>query len=349
MASIQKLANGNFKATVSLGRDANGKQIRKTITCDSEKECKRRAREIEQDYEDGKYININKIKFSKWADEWFSLNKSRLSPSTLQSYRIYIEKHFKPFFGNYKVSQINTIIVKRYIATKLEDLSSTTVRKHFYVLSAMLEDILKYKNPCHDIDPPPIADFKHHVVTDQEYKKIREFFRGRSYEIIILLGALCGMRRGEIFALKWDDIDYNNQTIRVDTALSISEADKGYIEKSTKSKNGIRTVVAPEEIFDLLKKRWKKQKKISDRIFPSRPDNFSSWFAECMESLGLNIRFHDLRHYHATWLYNNGIPDLFAAQRLGDDLNTIKTIYQHIAEDKATEINKEILKKIGTI
>ncbi|MBU3098345.1 MULTISPECIES: tyrosine-type recombinase/integrase [Clostridium] len=347
MASIRKMENGSFKATVSLGRDANNKQIRKTLYASTEKECKNKARVIEQEYEDGLYVDTKKMRFSKWAKEWLELRESRISPSTLQSYRIYINKHFEPYFGKYKISQITELMIKRYIAEKLKTLSSTTVRKHIYILSAILEDILKHKNPCKYIEIPEVAHYEYHIVSDDEYKTIREFFRGKSYEPIILLGALCGMRRGEIFALKWDDIDNKAQTIRIDQALCIS--DNGYVEKKTKSNNGFRTIAAPEEIFELLEIKRKKQKVIKERIFPSRPDSFSSWFAECMTKLKLDIRFHDLRHYHATWLYKNGIPDLFAAQRLGDDLQTIKKVYQHIGDDTAKKYNDEIIKKINTL
>lgn len=348
MASIKKMENGTFKAVICLGYDGNGKKLRKTLYDPSEKECKNKARVIEQEYQDGLYIDTKKMRFAKWADDWLKLRKDRISPSTLQSYNIYINKHFKPHFGNLKVSQISELMIKRYIAEKLKTLSSTTVRKHVYILSSILEDVLKHKNPCKYIEMPEVAHYEYHVVTDEEYKIIREFFRGKAYEPIILLGALCGMRRGEIFALKWDDIDEKAQTIRVDQALCISDED-GYVEKGTKSKNGFRTLAAPEEIFTLLEKKRKQQKIIKERIFPSRPDSFSSWFSECMTKLELNVRFHDLRHYHATWLYKNGIPDLFAAQRLGDDLNTIKRIYQHIGEDTAKKFNDEIIKKINTI
>jgi integrase len=68
-----------------------------------------------------------------------------------------------------------------------------------------------------------------------------------------------------------------------------------------------------------------------------------------MIELKLDIRFHDLRHYHATWLYKNGIPDLVAAQRLGDDLQTIKRIYQHIGDDTKKKFDDEIIKKINDI
>jgi integrase len=347
MANIKKMENDTFKATIYLGRDAKGKQIRKTLYATSEKECKNKARVIEQEYQDGLYIDTKKMRFTKWAEEWLELRKDRISPSTLQSYDIYINIHFKPHFGNLKISQINELMIKRYIAEKLKTLSSTTVRKHIYILSAILEDVLKHKNPCKYIEIPEVAHYEYHIVTDDEYKIIREFFRGKAYEPIILLGALCGMRRGEIFALKWDDIDEKAQTIRVDQAMCISK--EGYIEKKTKSNNGFRTIIAPDEIFNLLERKRKQQKVIKERIFPSRPDSFSSWFSVCMTKLNLDIRFHDLRHYHATWLYKNGIPDLFAAQRLGDDLNTIKRIYQHIGEDTTKKYNDEIIKRINTI
>jgi len=349
MASITKMENGSFKATISLGYDGNGKRIRRTLYASSEKECKNKAREIEQEHEDGLYIDVKKMRFSKWADDWIELKENRISPSTLQSYNIYINKHFKPYFGALKISQINELMIKRYIAEKLKTLSSTTVRKHIYILSAILEDILKHKNPCKYIEIPAVAHYEYHIVTDAEYKVIREFFRGKAYEPIILLGALCGMRRGEIFALKWNDINEEAQTLRIDQSMCISDKDKGYIEKGTKSENGFRTVAAPAEIFNLLERKRKQQKVIKERIFPSRPDSFSSWFAECMTELNLKIRFHDLRHYHTTWLYKNGIPDLFAAERLGDDLQTIKRIYQHIGNDTAKKLNDEIIKKINTL
>lgn len=355
MASIKRLTNGNYQATVFVGRDSNGKQIRKYLTRDSHREAVAAARELEQEISEGRFTNIKNIRFSKWADEWKDLNENRLSPSTWSSYDRYIEKYFKPTFGNLKLSQINDLIIKKYIAERLKTLSSTTVRKHIYVLSSILE-VMKYKNPCKNIEMPKVADYEYHIVTDEEYKKILGFFHGKSYEVIIMLAALCGMRRGEIFALKWEDIDYKNQTIRIQHAICLSKKN-GYVEKSTKSKNGIRTIVAPQEIFDLLKLRYKKLLKathkdehLKERIFASRPDTFSEWFSQCMKKkLKLNVRFHDLRHYHATWLYKNNIPDLFAAQRLGDNVQTIKKVYQHISSKTEKELNEKILNKMQSL
>jgi integrase len=170
-------------------------------------------------------------------EKWLELNKESLSPSTYASYLMYVDKHFKPYFKNLKLNQINEIHVKQYINDKLKDLSPTTVRKHFLILRRMLQDVLKHKNPAKDIKPPTKEDYKPHVLTDGEFKKIHDFFKGHKYEPIILLAAWCGLRRGEIFALKWDDIDWEKAILRIDEASCITK-EGNYIDKKPKSKNG---------------------------------------------------------------------------------------------------------------
>ena len=79
------------------------------------------------------------------------------------------------------------------------------------------------------------------------------------------------------------------------------------------------------------------------QIFNMRPDSYSSYWAAFVRNKKLpEIRFHDLRHYHASWLYARGIPDQYAAQRLGHDIRVLKTIYQHLGLDRQHEIDNNI-------
>ena len=346
MASIRKLANGKWEATVFIGREANNKQIRKYITRATKKECKAAAREMEQEIEDGRFVNIENVRLSTWMDKWLELNKARLSPSTYPSYKMYVEVHFKKYFGQLKLSQINEIHIRQYISDKLKaPLSPTTVRKHFFVLRKILQDVLKHKNPANDIAPPEKTDYTPHVLNSEEFEIIHSAVRGTRDETIVLLSGWCGLRRGEIFALKWDDIDWTKETIRIDEGRALTE--DGYIDKSPKSKKGLRVIAAPSYVIDLLDKRRKAQKKITERIFSIRPDHYSSYWAELVVKKNLpKIRFHDLRHYHATWLYDQGIPDQYAAQRLGHDIQVLKGIYQHLNVDRGKEIDDTIRKKL---
>ena len=81
---------------------------------------------------------------------------------------------------------------------------------------------------------------KPHVLTDTEMAKIHDHVRGTRDEPIILLAAWCGLRRGEIFALKWNDIDWNVGELTVDESYCIDE-DCKYLDKRPKSENGVRT------------------------------------------------------------------------------------------------------------
>jgi len=360
MASIKKRKNKNGKvtwhATIYAGRDANGKMIRRYVTRDTEKECKKAAREIEQELEENTYSNLGKYRFNAWLEKWLELNKARLSPSTYALYRTYEKNHFKPFFGKFKLNQITELHVKEFMNLKLETLSQSSVRRIMSCLKKVLEDALKQKSPAKDIKLPSEEKYTPTLLTDKQFQTIHNKVKGTRDEPIILLAAWCGLRRGEIFALKWNDIDWDKGIIRVDESYCLT--DNGvYMDKRPKSENGIREVVVPEYLLNLLDglrkeeigivtdEKKKEKENQEHRIFNMRPDSYSSYFAEFIRENNLpKIRFHDLRHYHASWLYAQGIPDHYAAQRLGHDIQILKSIYQHLGLDKKVEIDENIRK-----
>ena len=75
-----------------------------------------------------------------------------------------------------------------------------------------------------------------------------------------------------------------------------------------------------------------------------RPDSYTSYLSKLAETEKLpKIRLHFLRHYHATWLYENDVPDHLSAERLGHDIKVLKKIYQHLGVEKKKEINRKII------
>ena len=78
-------------------------------------------------------------------------------------------------------------------------------------------------------------------------------------------------------------------------------------------------------------------------MFDTRPDSFSTNFGEWIQSKKLpDVTFHALRHYHATYLYEQGIPDKYVADRLGHDIVVLKQIYQHIGVDSEKALDEKI-------
>lgn len=341
MNKIKKTKAGTFTTRVYLGLRPDGTQDFAHVTRSTEKECLKDALRLESDAKEGKISNYGEVKFSIWVDRWMAANKGRLSPSTYYNYRGYVSGHYKPYFGEKKLGKITLIDIQEFMAGKIKDkLSVTTVRKLVWVLHRVLDDALGERNPAKGIKMPETQDFKPHVITPGEFEQIWSAAKSTAPrdEIIILLAAWCGLRRGEIFALKWDDFDWENDYVRIDESRCISEG--GYVDKKTKSRAGMRRVAAPRYLMDLLSAYRKDEKSLGGYVFPGKPAAFSNHWVWLKNYHKLpDIRFHDLRHYHASWLYAQGIPDLYAAERMGHDPHVLKRIYQHLGLDKKGELD----------
>lgn len=346
MASIKKLKNGSFQATISVGRDNNNKQILKYITRQTERECKAAAREYEQQLYNKTMGNIPNMKVSTFMDKWVEIVSPSLASSTIRTYEQYITGHFKPYFGNIRLEQVTELFIRAYIAEKLKYLSPTTVRKHFFTLKKIFYDALKLRSPCRDITPPETNYFKPSVPTDKEFKQIWDCFKsyGMMFELTVLLAGWNGMRRGEIFALKPNDINFKEGDIRVDEAIAMAREGYSFEFKLPKSKNGIRTIATPDYAIKLLKKYIDKNEIANnDPLFTMKPDQFSTRFREIIQQNNLpKFRFHDLRHYHASFLYKNKIPDKYASVRLGHDIMVLKRMYQHLGLEEQSKLDKKV-------
>lgn len=389
---IRKTKSGSFEAAVYVGtsltevtKSGKPKKEYEWITAATERECRTLKRELETEIENRSHSSYGNWTFEAWCKKWMDVNfvdysqpnildklKPKYKPSTQKSYKMYIEYHFIPFFGTRKLKDIQEMHIKEYISKKTKDgLSSTTLAKHFYILSDLLYDALKIKSPCRDLKPPEIKKYKPLVLSEEAFNMFHDALTGTWDEIPLLLAAWCGMRQGEIFCLKWGDIDKENSEITIDENRAISEF--GYMDVDPKSERGFRTIPVSQQVINLIEARRLNQEKISPYIFPMRPDSYSGRFAKlidrhnkalkdiragkakrsdfiltghkrCVEfNLAKaplpDIRFHDLRHYHATILYKHGISDQYAADRLGHDISVLKKIYQHLEDStrKATD------------
>lgn len=343
MASFRKTPQGSYQATIYVGRDGD-KILREYLTRPTLKECKAAAREREQEIEDGNYTSVGNAKVITLIKEYIDLNRGRLAPSTVATYLLYLRAHYEPYFKNKKARDLQEIDIRKFMAHQLEALSVTTVRKHVSVLNKILEERMKNRNPGRFVKLPKKTRYVPRIPTDDEFLAIHEVFRGIGLreEIIVLLAGWCSLRRGEIFALKPDDVFKKRQMIRINECYAIDEF-YDYNDKDPKSANGFREVAVPKYLMDRLQEYMKSLGEIPDRLFPFRPDHWSTRFHEIIVAHGLApVRFHDLRHYHATWLWKNGIPDHKAAERLGDDIQTLKQVYQHLGLKESENMDDEI-------
>ena len=198
--------------------------------------------------------------------------------------------------------------------------------------------------------PPKYVEYVPNIYEMEQFNVLWQISKETYDRVPISLGAGLGLRRGEIFGLKWSDIDFDNNTVHIhNTKVRMS---KEYT-KGTKNESSERIVTAPRYVIDVLRD-YKKEKQvfnincyILDNI---KPDNYSKRFCNMLRKYKLPpTRLHDLRHYNATIMLDAGIPDKVAADRLGHkDTTMLKRVYQHTLKSmdlQASEILNDRLAK----
>lgn len=357
MASIRKRPNGKWQAAIYVGRDANGKQMFRYVTRDTYKECKAAAREIEQEVEEGKLVNIRNMRVIAWIKEWLDANEYSYSPATISLYNNYLKNHYQPYFNNLKLDQLTEIHITKFRNYLLGKMKPSSARRCFSALKKMLADALKDKSPAKGVKAPQPNDPDVEAPTPEDFAKIYSIVKGSYYELPTLIAGWMGYRRGEVLALRINDLDFETNRIRVDEAWTKTK-DGTYVIKAPKSKNGYRNEVAPGVLMEKLKEHVKKLRsgKVvplrddTTLLFNMRPDTFSTCFRRfLMRRNGPDYSFHELRHFHATWMFENDFPDLYAAKRMGQTLQVLKETYQHLGLKRETELDEKVAEIENTI
>ena len=201
------------------------------------------------------------------------------------------------------------------------------------------------ENPCHKAGSMGKKKAEEMIIwTPEEFEKFSQFIKNKMPNYVgfnILFWT--GIRIGELLALTLKDIDLRNKTISISKSYQRLEGeDVITAPKTTKSK---RVVTIPDSVVELLERYLKMLYKPSKtmRLFPYTKHLFENDLRIYSEKAGLKkIRIHDLRHSHASYLFNNGVDILTIAKRLGhENIETTLGIYAHtytLADEKLLKI-----------
>jgi integrase len=298
--------------------------------------------------------------YNIWDDKSKRKDKSKWELTTAQLYKMYIDVHYEPYFKEIKLIDIKPMTLDTFYNYKLNNednrknkMSINTVIKLNKFLKAafnyaVINGLIK-KNPTDNVILGKKEKYEPIIYDENQFLQLLEFVKDK-YDIVpIVLGAGMGFRRGEIFGLTWNDIDFINKTISINKTIVHFNQD---VEKSPKNITSNRVVTGPEYVFEVLSEYKNKIKPVNDKenILNISPSYYSHRFKWLLEKFSLpHIRLHDLRHYNAVVMMERGIPDKVAAERLGhSDVTTLRQVYQHVLkkmdEKAASEIN-EMFKK----
>lgn len=348
---IYKRKDGRYQCNVTI-KLIDGTTKRKPFYHRDKNELKKIVKKAE--YQAEQYIDDEGMSLGTFINEWFKMHQKKIAATTAEGYRINIDKHIIPALGKYKLSQLRLFILQEFINKKSINYKPKTLKQMKSILSRCLDDAVRngniQSNPCDYLEIPDTGyKFKYTDYTEDDFSLLINCIKGTSNEIPVILAGVCGFRRGEILGLQWSDIDFDNNTISIKRTVVVANREI-IVKDKAKTESSIRTISIPGNVMDFLKQSRGIGFVVSDRQGnPLNGRTFSRHFRDVLKKHNLKlIRFHDLRHFHATLLLEMGIDIKLVSSRLGhSNTSTTQNIYQHATSkmDKiiADELNKKII------
>jgi integrase len=377
-AKYKKRPDGFYQRSITIGRKPNGSPFRKTIYAKTIKGLEQKVAEYQRQLRHGTLSSNEMMTFGELAEVWIREYKPSISNSTRAMYINILNTHLLPKLSIYRLkdlkpyhlqSIINRLVESGKAESTLKKVKLTAVQ----ILSVAMDNDVIYRNVFTKVSIPSIEANKRRPLTDEEIRLIKTTSAGHKMGVPALLLLYSGLRRGELIALTWTDINFKTQSITVNKS-AVFVANQAEV-KRPKSRAGIRTIPIPDTIIDVLKQAKKMTN--SAMVCPSADGSmmtktaFTKAWKSYMHFLNIsaggkdasrsrpklividNITPHMFRHTYATILYNADV-DLKSAQRfLGhSDINVTLKTYTHLSEQKEQEaiasLNKHLTKNEDT-
>lgn len=365
--SIQKRGKNSYLLVYHVGYDQNGKRIRKTKTvrAKNKTEAKKKLAAFVTEIEMGLYVAPSKILFSEFIKIWRKERIDKIAPRTMENYNYCLESRILPVFGHLKLEDISHVYINNFFENlKKDNLASATIQKYYNVINSIFNLAIKNelikKNPMEKVDRPTVKHREGSVYNSNELRDLFQLLNkeeNKQMALIVKMALITGMRKSELLALQWEDIDFKSNTIFVRHSLTYTK-ENGYELKEPKTKNSIRKIAPPKKFMEELEKHKQKKEKersLAEELWAGGKYNFvfctdlgkpfypnvpNRWWKRFLNRTGFKkIRFHDLRHTAATNLINKGANIHSISKRLGHaNISTTMNIYGHYLEEADQKI-----------
>ena len=348
--------------------DENGKRRQKWIQTDVplKGNNKRRAEEIRREIlaeHEGQNVDLSRdVLFIVFMEQWLENLKNSIAPTTYKGYSVILQKQISPYFKpmKLKVRDITPAHIQQYINFKMNTLSPNTVIKHLRNISKCLDSAVRQNliafNPVKRVEMPKMIRFTGAKrYNEKQIEQLLDCSKGDPLEIVILLTIFYGLRRSEVLGIKWDAVDFENNTLAIRHTVTSAN---GELFKTNATKNDSSYAVLP--MPDMIKNAlidWRSEQLRFKAIQPNdyieegyictridgnliKPDYVTDHFQVLLRQNCMPIiRFHDLRHSSANFLKYLGfdLKDIQVWLRHGD-IQTTMNIYVDLDMDEKRNI-----------
>lgn len=371
--NLTRRGKSSWRLKFDAGVDSDtGKRITKYHTLHGTKaKAQEEAAKIIASTVTGSYVDHSRETvaefISRWLKDWAAANTSN---KTYQRYEQILRRHVEPHIGKLAIQKVRAADIQSVQAKAAAAGLADRTRLHVHrVLHRMLKHAAQWgvvhQNVAALIDAPTVAGKEIDILTSAELKKVLASIQGRSIHAVAITALGTGMRRSEILALRWQDIDLDAGVLRVERSLEQTQRG-GLLYKAPKTRHGRRTITLPASLTSALRAHWKTQQEQrlmlglgkappEGLVFceldgsPRSPNALTKEWSALMGKAKLKATFHSLRHTHASTLIASGLDVLTISRRLGHGSPAITLgVYGHLfkTDDRAASIMEAAL--LGT-
>ena len=309
---------------------------------------------LQLDYQNDEFLELSTLTYGTYMDEWFQERKHRLEPATFKIHSIYLKNIIKPRLGHMRIQEITPMHIQHFIneLANRDGYARATIHLIYRIVDNSMKKAKIFKliksNPTEGVTIPKIQKKEIHVWSLKQVNEFIEFAEElknltRCYTGF-LISLLTGMRQGEVLGLRWQDIHFDTNLLYITQTVT----QDGDIKHGAKNDASVRVIHFPERLKEQLLSHFaliKEEQKAAGTRYedhdlvmctklgkPLIPRNFRKEFYNLTEKSGLpKIRFHDLRHTHATILIQQNVNVKLISERLGHkDIDTTLNIYSHV-------------------
>ena len=297
-------------------------------------------------------------------EHWLEIHRSKIRRTTYLGYSRMLKKHIVPMIGQLSLQRLSAQDLDTLYARKLEEgLSPRTIGDIHGVIHLALKQAVRWRliarNVSEDVSPPRDTQLhERQTLTPEQAQQLLATASGHRLEAMITLALATGMRRGELLALRWHDLDFKQKRLHV--RRSANRLPGGYRVTDPKTASGKRTITLPQFVLEALGQHRIRQLEVKLKAGPKWEEHdlvFCNIYGRFLNSASLQVlfssllkkaglphmRFHDLRHSAATMLLAMGVPIKVVQELLGhSDISTTLNVYGHVLASMQQEAMEKL-------
>jgi len=374
---IRQRSKGSWSVVLYLGRDARGKPVQRWHTVHGTKQdAEREQARLVHELDTGSYVEPSRVTVAEHLERWLEDSaRLRVQPKTYERYSEIVRQHLIPALGHHRLDKLRPMHIASYYSDALASgrkdgkggLSARTVLHHHRVLHTALRQAVRWqcvaRNVADAVEPPRPARSQPRVLDEAGTAQLVQAASGTPYAMPVMLALATGLRRGELLALRWENVDFEAGTLRV--VETLEQTKQGVRPKEPKTGKSRRTVAIGPTVIEELRRHRAEQIAARLRLGPAfndhalafpkedgnfwPPDSFTIAFRAFARSVGFErLSFHSLRHTHATHLLRHNTHPKIVSERLGHStIGITLDTYSHVVpgmQDEAARKADETLR-----